>query len=417
MKKIYLITLLIIIANASVFAQKTPTEVFFELGNKRLELKQYDQAIDYFTKCIKASPDEAVCYNNRAIAYREKSDYTRAIADFTEAIKYLPNKAEIYNGRAIAYRRAEKYDLAIADLETSLKINPAEPSVKRMLELVKEQKTLSERIKTMGMVYPTTPNPNNNAQAADLLKRGKEQMEKKDSGAIQSFSECLRLKPNSADCYFYRGVFYHRDKQYEKAVTDFTEALKLQPNNVEYYRNRANSYGNNGLKKYDAAIADLTEVIRLQPKDSQSYTDRGHVHRDKKDYQKAEEDFTNAINLETDPLRKQFSYQTRAYMHYNYTKNYLAAIADYTEYIKIDPKDWTGYANRGGAYLRNKNFEKAVADYTKSLELGTVYPETAYAERGQAYCALGKKALGLADKKKAQELGKKDVDLGCQPVR
>ncbi len=413
----FLLLLLTIITNALVFAQPSGYEAQFKLGNQRLDQKDYDGAISAFTECLRLAPKAAACYGNRGIAYREKSNFSQAIADYTEAIKIDPNNALFYNGRAITYRRDKKYNLAIADLNASLKINPNDDKVRQLLESVKSLAEKTEQLKfTQAILEGTlTADTSKILTADDFFESGKQMFEKKDnSTAILYFSECLRLKPDFADCYFYRGQVHHQISQYEKALEDFTQAIKLQPRNVQYYRRRANT-NDFYLKRYDAAIADLSEVIKLQPKDAGSYTDRGYVFKSRKDYQKAADDFTSAINLESSLTVKKVYYGVRADLYYTNLKNYPAAIADYTEYIKIEPQEWVGYANRGRVYLKNKNYEQAVSDYSKVIELGTGLTHTAYEERAQAYCGLGKRALALADEKKVREAGGK-VEFPCQPL-
>ena len=226
----------------------------------------------------------------------------------------------------------------------------------------------------------------------------------------------MRLKPDFAECYFYRGQVYDQERQYEKAVADYSEAIKLQPQNVEYYRRRAMTY-DYSLKKYDAAIADFSEMIKLDPKHSSLwYMLRGYVFKSKKDYQSALADFTKAINLEPTKTGKKSYYGTRASLYADELKNYAAAIADLSEAIKIDPADWMVYANRGSLYLKNKNYEKAVADYTEALKLGAAFTASMHEYRARAYCGLGKRALAMADEKKVRESGAK-VEFPCQPIR
>lgn len=383
MNKFYLILFLILISNATVFAQSKAAEVFFELGNKRLELKQYDQAIDYFTKCIKVSPTSSACYNNRALAYREKSDLTSAIDDYTEAIKYMPNKADYYNGRATVYHRLKIYALAINDLNSSLKINPANENVKKMLELVTEQAKLSSSLQIMGQVYAKTPDAINAAKktADDLYNYGSKLIFSDHPTAVKLLSQCLEYKPDHSDCYYSRGLSYAQQSQYEKAIEDFNQAIKLKPANLmNIYVQRGRSYLY--TKKYDQALSDFNEWVKIDPKDPQGYGERGNVYVEKKDYQKAEIEYTQALN-QAENKEKPTYYFVRGHFYLVHLKNYEAAIADYTEYFKLNP--------------------------------AILWP-VVYVERAQAYCALGKKDLALADEKKAIELGKK-VEFPCQPKR
>ncbi|HWN10766.1 MAG TPA: tetratricopeptide repeat protein [Pyrinomonadaceae bacterium] len=413
MKNFYLILLLILITNAPVFAQISEGEAQFNLGRQRFAEKDYDGAIRAYSECLRLSPKQTACYNNRALAYREKSNFSQSIADYTEAIKINPNDASFYNARALVYRRVKKYDLAIADLNASLKINPNDARVKQLLDLVT---SIAEDAKKVEAGEAILGGPVTGLLAEGFFARGKEEYEKKDdAAAVESLSQCLRLKPDSADCYFYRGQAYDRKSKYQEAVADYTEAIKLQPQKVEYYRRRGmtNYYS---LEKYDAAVADFTEMIKLDPKVSSWYMQRGYAFEKKKDYQRALDDFTRAINLESSGSSKKVYYGARAGLYGDELKNYEASIADLTEIIKIDPTDWMGYANRGSLYLKNKNYEKAIADYTEALKLGATLTASMYEYRARAYCGLGKRALAMADEKKVREAGSK-VEFPCQPIR
>ena len=82
--------------------------------------------------------------------------------------------------------------------------------------------------------------------------------------AIADFDEVIRLTPENADAYFYRGNAWNAKGAYDKAVADFTEAIRLDPKDGRAYANRGTVLL--GMKgEYDKAIADFTEAIRLDP--------------------------------------------------------------------------------------------------------------------------------------------------------
>ena len=49
---------------------------------------------------------------------------------------------------------------------------------------------------------------------------------------------------------------------------------------------------------------------------------------------------------------------------YSTMHEYDKAIADFTEAIKLDPKNHYSYNNRGVAYYDNKNYSQAYQDYS-----------------------------------------------------
>jgi len=108
-----------------------------------------------------------------------------------------------------------------------------------------------------------------------------------------------------------------------------------------------------------------------QGRPASSYRDSGKNAFDKKNYDRAIADFTEAIRLNPDP----YTYQLRADA-YMTKKDYDNAIADYTELIRRDMgKNTTGknYALRAEAYIAKGDYNKAIADYTEAIAKYTNY--------------------------------------------
>lgn len=117
-------------------------------------------------------------------------------------------------------------------------------------------------------------------------------------------------------------------------------------------------------------------------------------------------DFLNAAQPLQGP-RSAADYLKRARQHYG--KNQLdLALADYTEAIRLDPKDFVPYRNRAVVHNRKGDYQKAVADCTEALRLNPKDPY-AYLWRGRSYAKLGESAKAQAD---LREAGRLDPSLG-----
>ena len=73
-----------------------------------------------------------------------------------------------------------------------------------------------------------------------------------------------------------------------------------------------------------------------------------------------------------------------------------AAIADFTEAIRIDPNAAIGYSERGRAYQSLGRFDEAIADYSDLIGKHPGF-SSAYFERGSVYLMTHKPELALAD--------------------
>ena len=98
--------------------------------------------------------------------------------------------------------------------------------------------------------------------------------------AISVFSAALRIKPDSGDIYFHRGIswsnsYYNRGKKpgdLQRAIDDYTRSIELAPEFVEAYFQRAGLLKEQG--QVEAAIADYTKAIGKNHKASSAYYGR-----------------------------------------------------------------------------------------------------------------------------------------------
>jgi len=100
------------------------------------------------------------------------------------------------------------------------------------------------------------------------------------------------------------------------------------------------------------------------------------------------------------------AYYNRGYAYFNKNDN-DRAIKDYSEAIRLDPKNARTYGSRGDAYRGKSDFDRAARDYGKAIELAGK-PEKAHWTywlfRGVSYERLGKWPQAEADFLKAMEL-------------
>lgn len=130
-----------------------------------------------------------------------------------------------------------------------------------------------------------------------LYRTGEHQLNTKSYyGAIQTFSEIIRLTPESPYPYYNRGMahFYH-GQNYDKAIRDLTTAIRLRPKFDKAYRMRGLVRAEKG--DWAGLRDDATEAIRLNSTDADLYNIRGGACYRLKDYQAALTDFDRAIQL------------------------------------------------------------------------------------------------------------------------
>ncbi|MDB9482653.1 tetratricopeptide repeat protein [Dolichospermum circinale CS-537/05] len=313
-------------------------DLYYWRGLSLAILKRFPESIEAYNQAIKFYPDFQHSYLSRGWSYVNLQKYQQAIDDFTQVIQLDPKNADYYHSRGLAYSLLNKRQQAIDDWTQAIQLDP------------KNAQYYSHR----GYAY------------SEL---------KKYQQAITDFTKAIQLDPKNAQYYNARGLVYGSLEDYKKAIEDITEAIRLDPKDFSYYASRGIAYS--GLKDYKQAISDLTEAIRLDPKNG-PYTVGGRRYSEFKD---------NEIFISSYNTRISIVYKARGDEHRN-LKNYKQAINDYTQAIKIDPKNPTYYRDRGLTYFQLKDYKQAINDYTQAIKLKPDYPE-AYTNLGIVSYEMG----------------------------
>ncbi len=85
--------------------------------------------------------------------------------------------------------------------------------------------------------------------------------------------------------------------------------------------------------------------------------------------------------------------------------DYDLAIAEFTEAIRLNPKNSPAYYQRANAYRHKNNWDRAIADYSEAIRLKPDYVKV-YNNRGIAYVQEGDYARAIADFNVAIRLGR-----------
>ena len=75
-------------------------ENYFNNGNVKFTLKDYNGAIQDYSKAIELKPDYSLAYYSRAICRSMLGDYENAKYDFNKAIEFKPDYFDAYMNRA-----------------------------------------------------------------------------------------------------------------------------------------------------------------------------------------------------------------------------------------------------------------------------------------------------------------------------
>jgi tetratricopeptide (TPR) repeat protein/S1-C subfamily serine protease len=368
--------------------------LWLNYANQLWRSQKYAEAIKAVDKAISKKPDfYQAWYFKGVIFFSEKKD-TEAITAFDKALKINPDFAQAWKLRGRVLGLLDKYSEALTSFNQAIALSPNQFDLYywRGLSLA-QLKRFPESIEAYNQAIKFYP----------LFKfayavRGSSYLNlQKYQQAIDDFNQAIQLDPKNADYYYLRGIAYRMLNKYEpaRAIDDLTQAIQLDPKNAQYYYMRGIAYS--GLKQYKQAISDLTETIRRDPKNA-PYTVGGLRYSEFKDNEIMISSYNKSISI---------VYAARGDYHRN-LKNYKQAIDDYTQAIKIDPKNPTYYRDRGVAYGKLKNYKQAIDDYTQAIKIddkNAIY----YVGRGLAYFQLKDYKQAINDYSQAIKIDDKNA--------
>jgi import receptor subunit TOM70 len=244
-----------------------------EAGNKAYGAKDFDRAIDLYSKAILCKPDP-VYYSNRAACYSALNKWEKVVEDTTAALNLDSEYVKALNRRANAYERLEKYSESLLDYTASciidgFKNEQSAHAVERLLKKFAESKA-KEMLKSKPAKLPSPTFVGNYLQSFRIRSR---EAGLEDSADLDEKSGTGQLRLGL------QGLEKKTAESYEEAAAAFDQALELG----DLGSHEALAYNMRGtirclLGKHDDALSDLNKSIDLNPGMTQSYIKRASMN-------------------------------------------------------------------------------------------------------------------------------------------
>jgi tetratricopeptide (TPR) repeat protein len=279
---------------------------------------------------IKADPENADLYDERAALLTEAGELDEALADIRTALNFDSTKAKYFLTLSDVYFAQGKIKNCKASIEKALKLDPeyadADLKYAELNLYFKDYKTTMEYI-----------------------------------------AKALEVDKINAKAYFMKGMTYKETGDTAKAVAALQTAVDQDP---EYY----NAYIQLGLlfstRKNPLAIDYFNNAIKLNAKSVEARYGLGMYYQETEDYDKAIIEYDSILRI--NPKYK-YAHYNLGYIHLVYLKVYSQAVKHFSNAIICDPKYAEAYYNRGYCYELMGDVENAKLDYNKAIELKPNY--------------------------------------------
>lgn len=355
-------------------------------ANKCYEEKNYECAVSNYKAAIAARSyqenDYALIKFRIGYGYSQLKKFSDAVAPLREAIASKPDMGQAYWELAYCY-------FSLNDFEKSVE------NYAKTAELYKSDTSSLKRIQYW--------------RGRGLAKLTKY------ADAISAYKAAIAIDSSQSDYYASLGDASYNSAAYKEAIKAYQRAAQLgrgtKADQAIIYYWLGQSYSNS----YDrpAALKAYQMSLEQDPTYKWSHWGIASVHYNDRKWKNAIESYTTTINFfkdDTASLKQLYYWRGRNYYE---TNDYVKAIADYDQTLKIDPSYAAAYWEKGLIARKQKKFREAVTLYSKALDLHSSKAASTsdlYYSRGLSYLALKDTVNAQKDFESAADLDEFNVE-------
>ncbi|CAN5442874.1 hypothetical protein BH10BAC4_BH10BAC4_22760 [soil metagenome] len=333
-----IVTILVLISITGTSQDKKTPQFWFEKGEQALARKEYVAARAHFSECLRLDNRFADAYRLRAISQEHLGENERALTDYNIYVELKPEDPEALFSRGVLRFEANQF-------------LPARQDFLKVLRAPKGE--------TNTVYFGREKYNESNGKIFTAQNGGKDYV------------------------YNYLGLIETKLKRYDVAIGWLDSAVKNSPNNASYLINR----GSARLDKNDkaGAKADFENALKLEPDNSLAIHNLATLKAAAGEKESSELLLSEAIER-----NKNLPYPRADRAFQRMQKNDLAgALEDYNEVVKLEPRDYENYLNRGLVKEKMKDLQGALVDFSKAIELNDK-DERSWLSRGNIMSKLAR---------------------------
>ena len=167
---------------------------------------------------------------------------------------------------------------------------------------------------------------------------------------IEIANQLLKIDPDSVDGHFFRGCCFNKVKRYPEAISDFSSILQHEPEHFKAKCYRSICFGK--LHKIDRVIAKkIDENIKKYPEDLGLLNSKAMMDYSNGDFQEVLKYYSYAVQRFFEPKEHYYLYRGELYLELG---EYDKAIDDFNEALKSNPNEFNHpylFFNRAKAFI------------------------------------------------------------------
>ena len=286
-----------------------------------------DSLVDQLTLQLEKNPNDVGLLYQRATALYDKDEYVASINDLEKAMSIDSLRPEIYHLLADNYLDYYRSREALDMMEKVVRLFPERiPSLLKLSEMQMILNQNENSIFTINEILRLSPQ---HKEAFFMLGMNFRAMGDIDR-AINSFQTAVENDPEMVDAWLILGEL-HEKKGSKDAVRYYDNALNVAPDKPEVLHSKAFYLQNNG--DIPGALEIYRQINIINPNYTDAYLNAGLIYMEMDSLDKAFEQMNLLAGVEP---QNPFAYYYRGLIHNAYG-NYEAAEVDLQNSLNISP--------------------------------------------------------------------------------
>ncbi|XP_063222903.1 mitochondrial import receptor subunit TOM70 [Bacillus rossius redtenbacheri] len=214
-----------------------------------------------------------------------------------------------------------------------------------------------------------------------LIKRASLHMQLEEpSKSIEDFHLAVKLDSENSDIYHHRGQVHLLMEKMDEAIADFNKSVAINPNfPISYvqkcYSDYRHAFNTRNMEMMQEVMRAFQSAIERFPGCSECYTLYAQVLSDQQEYEKADQHFKKAI--EVDPENATI-YVHRGLLHLQWNGDLSKAVELITHALKLDSKCEFAHETLGTIEVQRGNLRRAIELFDKAIPLAKTEMEMSH---------------------------------------
>lgn len=281
-----------------------------------------------------------------------------------EKLKADPNSAELYNERAKIYIQLKQFDAAVGDAKRSLKIDSTK--VDYHLTLVDayfaDNKTRQAK-ETLELIVKKFPD-----NIEGLLKLGELFfLVRQYENALTHINKALKIDESMARAYYLKGSVFKEMGDTTKAVSSMQTAIEQDNKYFDAFVDIGLLYA---IKRNPLAFQYFDNALRLKPGNDNVMYAKAKLLQDMNKIPEAIAEYEKMLAINKD--NSMVLYNLGA-IYLDKKKDAEKAVDYFSKAVAVDPKYTEAYFARGVCYEVLKDIPNAKADYNMCMQITPNY--------------------------------------------